>query len=163
MSSTSRGRRVAPLLGIVTAMIAVLALAPAAFAAAPKTSVPKPKVGTQVNSFTYNAADATHHQLVFNGTNTGAYGYQVFFIELTQVTKISNVMLSVGTTQYKGKCVALNGGFPAIECTAPTVMTPGTPFSISFSTSTVYPAGSTSMWFADDQTGAGSGSFIGPV
>ena len=162
MSSTSRGRRVAPLLGIVTAMIAVLALAPAAFAAT-KTAAPKPQVRTQVNSFTYNAADATHHQLVFNATNTGTYGYQVFYVMLTQVTKVSNVMLSVGTTQYKGKCVALNGGFPAIECTAPTVMTPGTPFSISFSTSTVSPAGSTSMWFADDQTGAGSGSFIGPV
>jgi hypothetical protein len=158
MSSTSRGRRVAPLLGIVTAMIAVLALAPAAFA-----STPKPKVGTQVNSFTYNAADATHHQLVFNATNTGAYGYQVFYVMLTQVTKISNVMLSVGPTKYAGKCVAMNGGFPAIQCTAPTIMTPGTPFTISFTTSTVYPAGSTSMWFADDQTGAGSGSFIGPV
>jgi hypothetical protein len=161
MSSTSGGRRVAPLVGIVTAMIAVLALAPAAFAATPR--VAKPKVGTQVNSFTYNAADPTHHQLVFNGTNTGAYGYQVFFIELSQVTKISNVMLSVGTTQYKGSCVALNGGFPAIQCAAPTVMTPGKAFTISFTTSTVYPAGSTSLWFADDQTGAGSGSFIGPV
>ena len=159
MSITSRGRRVAPVLGaLVAAMIAVLALAPATFAAAPK-----PKVATKVNSFTYNAADATHHQLVFNATNTGTYGYQVFYVMLTQVTKVSNVMLSVGTTQYKGKCVALNGGFPAIECTAPTVMTPGTPFSISFTTSTVYPAGSTSMWFADDQSGAGSGSFIGPA
>jgi hypothetical protein len=161
MSITSRGRRVAPLLGLATAMIAVLALAPAAFAAA-KPAAPRPQVRTQVNSFSYNAADATHHQLVFNATNTGTYGYQVFYVMLTQVTKVSNVMLSVGTTQYKGKCVALNGGFPAIECTAPTVMTPGTPFSISFTTSTVYPAGSTSMWFADDQTGAGSGSFIGP-
>jgi hypothetical protein len=158
MSSTSRGRRVAPLLGLVTAMIAVLALAPAAFA-----STPKPQVRTQVNSFTYNAADPTHHQLVFNATNTGVYGYQVFYVMLTQVTKVSNPMLSVGTTQYKGKCVALNGGFPAIQCTAPAIMTPGTPFSISFTTSTVYPAGSTSMWFADDQTGAGSGSFIGPA
>jgi hypothetical protein len=157
MSITSRGRRVAPLLGLVTAMIAVLALAPAAFAAS------RPQVRTQVNSFTYNAADATHHQLVFNATNTGIYGYQVFYVMLTQVTKVSNPMLSVGTTQYKGKCVALNGGFPAIQCTAPTIMTPGTPFSISFTTSTVYPAGSTSMWFADDQTGAGSGSFIGPA
>lgn len=162
MSITSRGRRVAPLLGLVTAMIAVLALAPSAFAAT-KAAAPKPQVRTQVNSFSYNAADATHHQLVFNATNTGTYGYQVFYVMLTQVTKVSNPMLSVGTTQYKGKCVALNGGFPAIECTAPTIMTPGTPFSISFTTSTVYPAGSTSMWFADDQTGAGSGSFIGPA
>jgi hypothetical protein len=159
MSITSRGgRRVAPLLGLVTALIAVLALAPAAFAA-----TAKPKVSTQVNSFTYNAADPTHHQLVFNATNTGVYGYQVFYVMLTQVTKVSNPMLSVGTTQYKGKCVALNGGFPAIQCTAPAIMTPGTAFSISFTTSTVYPAGSTSMWFADDQTGAGSGSFIGPA
>jgi hypothetical protein len=156
MSITSHGRRVAPVLGIVTALIAMLALAPAAFAA-------RSQVRTQVNSFTYNAADATHHQLVFNATNTGLYGYQVFYVELTQVTKISNVMLSVGSTQYKGKCLALNGGFPAIQCTAPTIMTPGTPFTISFSTSTVYPAGSTSMWFADDQTGAGMGSFIGPA
>jgi hypothetical protein len=161
MSITSGGRRVAPLLGLVAAMIAVLALAPAAFAAT--KPAPKPAVRTQVNSFSYNAADATHHQLVFNATNTGTYGYQVFYVMLTQVTKVSNPMLSVGTTQYKGKCVALNGGFPAIQCTAPTIMTPGTPFSISFTTSTVYPAGSTSMWFADDQTGAGSGSFIGPA
>jgi hypothetical protein len=162
MSITSSGRRVAPLLGLVAAIIAVLALAPAAFAAT-KPAAPKPQVRTQVNSFAYNAADATHHQLVLNATNTGVYGYQVFFVELTQVTKISNVMLSVGTTQYKGKCIAMNGGFPAIQCTAPTVMTPGTAFSISFTTSTVYPAGSTSMWFADDQTGAGSGSFVGPA
>jgi hypothetical protein len=162
MSITYSGRRVAPLLGLVAAIIAVLALAPAAFAAT-KPAAPKPQVRTQVNSFAYNAADATHHQLVFNATNTGTYGYQVFYVMLTQVTKVSNVMLSVGTTQYKGKCVAMNGGFPAIQCTAPTVMTPGTSFSISFTTSTVYPAGSTSMWFADDQTGAGSGSFVGPA
>jgi hypothetical protein len=149
------GRRIAPAVGVfVTATIAAMALAPVALAS--------PQA--RVNSFTYNPADATHHALIFNATNTGANPYQDFYIELTQNTKISNPVLFIGKVSYKSVCVAKNGGWPAIDCTPPaTLLTPGKTFSIKFTTSTVYPAGSQNMWFADDKTGANEGEFDGPA
>src|SRR5690349_24112111 len=106
MSRTSRGRRIAPVVGaVLAALVAAMAFAPAALAS-PQTNV---------NFFKYNPADATHHALIFNATNTGANPYLDFEIELTQTTKISNVVLYVGKTAYKTTCVAQNGGWPAIS------------------------------------------------
>jgi hypothetical protein len=158
MSSTIGGRRVAPaLVALVTALIAALALAPGAFA----------RPNAKVTSFKYDPTDATHHRLIFSGTNTGtnigSLGWDTFYLELTQTTKISNAMLTVGTTQYPGVCVGVNGGWPVVKCTPPTtLLTPGTSFTITFTTSTVYPAGSTSMWWADDHSGPNVGTFVGP-
>jgi hypothetical protein len=42
------------------------------------------------------------------------------------------------------------------------LITPGTTFTINFQTSTVYPAGSSNIWFADDKTGANEAEFNGP-
>ena len=155
MSRTSRARRIAPGLGALgTALVAAMVLAPAAFAS-PQT---------KVNFFKYAPQDTTHHELWMNATNTGAYAYQDFEIELTQTTKISNVVLNVGKASYKTYCVAQNGGWPAIDCTLPAgLLKPGTTFGLVFFTSTVYPAGSQNLWFADDpQTGANEGEFDGP-
>jgi hypothetical protein len=153
MRRTSGGRRIGPGVGaLVAAVIGVMAFAPAALAS-PQT---------RVNSFTYNPTDTTHHALIFNATNTGKNAYQDFYIELTQTTKISNVVLKVGKYTYPKKCVAQNGGWPAIQCTT-TLLKPGTTFTITFSTSTVYPAGSQNLWFADDSTGASNGEFDGPA
>lgn len=151
------GRRIAPVLGaLVTALIAAMAIAPVALAS-PQT---------RVNSFKYNPSDATHHALIFNATNTAANPMQDFDIELTQTTKISNVVLYVTgvKTPYATTCVPKNGGWPAIDCTLPAnLIKPGTTFGIRFNTSTVYPAGSQNMWFADDSTGANEGEFDGPA
>jgi hypothetical protein len=157
MSRTSGSRRFAPVVGaLVTALIAVMALAPAALAS-PQT---------RVNFFKYNTADSTHHALIFNATNTGANPLQDFAIELTATTKISNVVLYVTgvKTPNTTACVAQNGGWPAIQCTLPAgLIKPGGTFGIRFNTSTVYPAGSQNMWFADDKTGANEGEFDGPA
>jgi hypothetical protein len=159
MRRTLSGRRIAPAVGaLVTATVAAVAFAPAAFS---KTQPPKPQ--TRVNSFTYDTTDATHHKLIFNATNTGKNAYNDFYIELTQTTKISNLVLVIGTTTYTNKCVAENGGWPAIQCSVPALLTPGTTFTLKFSTSTVYPAGSQNLWFADDANGANSGEFDGPA
>src|SRR6476646_5137560 len=108
MSRTIGGRRIAPAAGaLVTALTAVMAFAPAALAS-PQT---------RVNSFKYDATDATHHALIFNATNSGKNAYQDFYIELTQTTKISNVVLIIGKNTYPKVCVAQNGGWPAIQCT----------------------------------------------
>jgi hypothetical protein len=155
MRRTSRGRRIAPGIGaLVTAVIAVMAFAPAALAS-PQT---------RVNSFRYNPTDTTHHALIFNATNTGANPFMDFDIQLTQTTKISNPVLFIGKVSYKSICKAQNGGWPAIACgpLPATLLTPGKTFSIRFTTSTVYPAGSQNMWFADDKTGANEGEFDGP-
>jgi hypothetical protein len=154
MSRNTGGRRIAPAAGaLVTALIATLALAPAALA------TPQ----TRVNFFKYNPSDTTHHALIFNATNTGTNPYNDFYIELTQTTKISNVVLRIGSAAYTNVCVAKNGGWPAIQCSAPTLLKPGTTFGIRFNTSTVYPAGSQNLWFADDKTGATNGEFDGPA
>jgi hypothetical protein len=158
MSRSSPGRRIAPVAGaVVTALIAAMALAPAALAS-PQT---------RVNFFKYNPNDATHHALWFNATNTGTNPYLDFEIELTQTTKISNVVLYItGSKTPHYVCTAQNGGWPAITCNSlpPTLLKPGTTFGIQFKTSTVYPAGSQNLWFADDQaSGANEGEFDGPV
>ena len=156
MSRTSRARRIAPGIGaLVTVAVAAMALAPAALAS-PQT---------KVNFFRYAPQDTTNHELWMNATNTGANAYQDFEIELTQTTKISNVVLNIGKTSYKNYCVAENGGWPAISCSSlpPTLLKPGTTFGLVFFTSTVYPAGSQNLWFADDKaTGANEGEFDGP-
>ena len=53
-------------------------------------------------------------------------------------------------------------GRPSLARLPATLLTPGKTFSIKFTTSTVYPAGSQNLWFADDKTGANEGEFDGP-
>jgi hypothetical protein len=154
MSRTKGLRRIVPAIGaLVTTMAAALAIAPAALAIPHAT----------VSPFTYASSDATKHTLSVTATNTGSNPLDVFDLLVMQSTKLSNVTLTVGTTQYPKVCTAINGGFPVVQCTPPaTLMTKGATWTITFKTSTVYPAGSTSMWFADDKTGANNGALTGP-
>ena len=133
-----------------------MALAPAAFAS-PQT---------KVNFFKYNPADATHHALWFNATNTGANPYQDFEIELTQNTKISNVVLYIVGKKRHTRPSAWPRtavGRPSTARFRRPCSSRGRRSGIKFNTSTVYPAGSQNLWFADDQqTGANEGEFDGP-
>jgi hypothetical protein len=134
------------------AVVAALAFVPAA------SALPSPTV----SSFTYTEGSSPQ-ALTVQATNSGTNALQVFAIELTATTTLKNVALTVGGTSHSGVCTAQNGGWPAIQCNFPAgLVPPGTAFTITFTASPAYPAGSQNLWFADDATGANSGEFDGP-
>jgi hypothetical protein len=137
----------------------------AAAAAAALTFVPAASAlpSPTVSSFTY-AQGSSPQALTVQATNTGSNELQVFAFELTATTTLKNVALTVGGVSHSGVCAAHNGGWPAIQCNFPAGLIPaGTAFTVTFTASPAYPAGSQNLWFADDATGANSGEFDGPI
>lgn len=103
--------------------------------------------------------------MVLKATNSGSAPLTSFGFQLVNGYTISNVVLTVGGMTSTTDCVPNNGGTrPTVDCTFPSgLIAPGTSFTITLTTTPAYPANQSNFYLANDGTGGGSGTFMGPT
>jgi hypothetical protein len=151
-----RARTAAALGVLVSAVIAVLCVAPAAYAT----------TDVAINSLTYDPSDSTGQTLILSVTNRGEYTLDQFVLQLAPGnTTITNVVVTVGGATYTAPCGPQTGGSaPTINCTfPPPSIVPGQTFTITFKTSPAYAANQSNFFYANDGTGSVEGTFPGPT